>query len=120
MEYDIWGFTIDNRVVPYSPYILLKMEYHINIKLTFNVCSIKYIHKYLYKGHDCTTMELGQNSDEIKQYLNARYVSAHKVCWRFLDYELHTQKPPVISLLVHEKDSHSVVFDSNTDEMTIC
>ena len=64
-------------------------------------------------------MELGQNRDEIKQYLDARYVSAHEACWRFLECELHTQKPPLIPLPVHEKDTHSVVFDSNTDEMTI-
>ena len=36
-----------------------------------------------------------------------------------MKHELHTQKPPVIPLPVHEKDAHSVVFDSNTDEMTI-
>ena len=39
--------------------------------------------------------------------------------WRFLERKLHTQKPSVIPLPVHEKDTHSVVFDSNTDEMTI-
>ena len=64
-------------------------------------------------------MELGQNRDEIHQYLGACYVSAHEACWRFLEHELHTQKPSVITLPVHEKDAHSVVFDSNTDDMTI-
>ena len=36
-----------------------------------------------------------------------------------MEHELHTQKPPVIPLPVHEKDAHSIVFNSNTDEMTI-
>ena len=120
VQHEICGFAMDNRwVIPYSPFLLLKMECHINVELTFNVRSIKYIHKYLYKGHDRTTMELGQNRDEIKQYLDARYVSALEVCWRFLERELYTQKPPVIPLPVHEKDAYSIVFDSNTDEMTI-
>ena len=120
VEYNILGFAMDNRwVVPYSPYILLKMKCHINIELTLNVHSIKYIHKYLYKGHNHTILELGQNRDEIKQHLDARYVSAHEAYWRFLECELHTQKPPVIPLPVHEKDTHSIVFDSKTDKMTI-
>ena len=84
--HEIYGYAMDNRwVIPYSSFLLLKMQCHINVELTFNVHSIKYIHKYLYKGHNRTTMELGQNRDEIKQYL----------------------------------DAHSVVFDSNTDEITI-
>ena len=107
VHYEICGFAMDNRwVIPYSPFLLLKMECHINVELTFNVHSIKSIHKYLYKGHDHTTIELGQNRDEIKQYLNACYVSAHDACWRSLERELHTQKPPVIPLPVHEKDAH--------------
>ena len=120
VQHEIHGFAMNNRwVIPYSPFLLLKMKCHINVELTFNMHSIKYIHKDLYKDHDCTTMELGQNRDEIKQYLDAHYVSAHEACWRFLERELHTQKPPAIPLPVHEKDAHSVVFDSNTDEMTI-
>jgi len=30
------------------------------------MCSIKYIHKYIYKGHDRTIMEFGKDKDEIK------------------------------------------------------
>ena len=107
---------MDNRwVIPYSPYLLLAMECHINMELTFNIRSIKYIHKYLYKGHDCTTMEFGWNRDEVQQYL-ARYVSAHEACWRFLECEIHTQKPPVVALPIHKKDQHTVVFDPNNPE----
>ena len=35
--------------------------------------AVKYIHKYIYKGNDRTTVELGQN-DEITQYLYGRYI----------------------------------------------
>ena len=64
-------------------------------------------------------MKLGQNRVEIQQYLDACYVSAHEACWRFLEHELYTQKLLVIPLLVKEKDAYSVIFDSNTNEMTI-
>ena len=38
---------------------------------------------------------------------------------RIVEHELHTQKLLAIPLPVHEKDPHSVVFNSNTNEMTI-
>jgi hypothetical protein len=40
-----------------------------------SVKAIKYIYKYLYKGHDRTTMEFGKSKDEIKLYLDTHYVS---------------------------------------------
>ena len=44
--------------------------------------SSMYIHKYIYKGHDRTTLELrdDQNRDEVKEYLDARY-SDSKNCF---------------------------------------
>jgi hypothetical protein len=75
-------FTYDNRwVVPHCPLILLLLMCHINVELTFNIRAIKYIHKYIYKGHDRTTMEFGKDIDEIKQYLDARYIGAPEAVW---------------------------------------
>ena len=64
-------------------------------------------------------MEFGLDKDEIKQYLNTHYVSAHGACWRLLEREIHTQGPAVMALPVHEKDHQTVAFDTNTNEMTI-
>ncbi len=36
-----------------------------------SICAIKYIHKYIYKGHDCTTMQFGCQPNEVEQYLDA-------------------------------------------------
>ncbi|KAF8523458.1 hypothetical protein BU17DRAFT_85753 [Hysterangium stoloniferum] len=56
-------------------------------------------------------MEFGKNKDEIQQYIDARYVSAHKAFWRLLENEIHTQIPAVIALPVHLENHQSVIFD---------
>ena len=65
---------LDNRwIVPYNPYLSRKYRAHINVEVCASVRAVKYIHKYIYKGNDRTTVELGQN-DEITQYLHGRYI----------------------------------------------
>jgi hypothetical protein len=103
---------LDNsHVVPYCAILLLIFECHINVELTFNIKSMKYMHKYVYKGHDRTTMEFGRVPDEIQQYLDARYISAHEAFWRIMKNELHTQVPAVMALPVHLPDQQTVIFD---------
>jgi hypothetical protein len=50
--------------------------------------------------------QFGISKDEIKQYLDAHYVSSHEACWRLLEREIHTQEPAVMALTVHEKPEH--------------
>jgi hypothetical protein len=95
--------------------LLLKFKCHINVEFTFSVQGVKYIHKYVFKGHDRTTMEFGINIDEIKQYLDARYISSHEACWRLLEYKMHTQVPAVMALPVHLPGQHNVIFDADRD-----
>ena len=76
-QHIINGKEVDNRwVVPHSPWLIWKYHCHINVECISSVKAIKYIYKYVYKGHDCTTMEFGTCQDEVKQYLDACYVSA--------------------------------------------
>jgi hypothetical protein len=69
------------------------------------ICSIKavkYIYKYVYKGHDHTTMEFGKCQDEIKLYLDARsYVSACEVFWHITQSIMHQELPHIVCLQVH-------------------
>ena len=58
-------------------------------------------------------MEFGVDKDEVKQYLDASYMSAHEACWRLLERGIHTQVPAVMALPVHEKDHQTVAFDPN-------
>jgi hypothetical protein len=44
--------SIDNRwVVPYNPYISTKYNAHINVEICSSIKAIKYLYKYVYKGH---------------------------------------------------------------------
>ena len=67
------GKTYDNRhVVPYNPFLSAKYNCHINVEICASVEAVKYIHKYIYKGHDRTTIEVsaaqeGAGKDEIKR-----------------------------------------------------
>ena len=81
--YKIKDHNIDNRwIVPYPRFWLWKFCCHINMECLLSVKAIKYIYKYVYKGHDHATMEFGTCQDEIKLYLDSRYVSAHEGVWR--------------------------------------
>ena len=50
------GANLDNRwVVPYNPYLLKKYNAHINVEACTSPKSVKYLYKYIYKGHDMVT-----------------------------------------------------------------
>lgn len=65
-------YEVDNRdVVLYNPYLSRKYNCHINVEVYASLRCVKYINKYIYKGHDRVIIVLG-GVDEIKQYLDAR------------------------------------------------
>ncbi|XP_059663506.1 uncharacterized protein LOC132309192 [Cornus florida] len=80
--------TLDNRwVVPYNPYLLQRYDCHINVEICSGLLAIKYLYKYIYKGHDRATVYLSNTDsddiiDEIKDYQEARWVSPHEAMWR--------------------------------------
>ncbi|AQK41222.1 hypothetical protein ZEAMMB73_Zm00001d024457 [Zea mays] len=49
------GHDLDNRwVVPYNPTLLRMYDYHINVEVCSSIKAMKYIYKYIHKGHDFT------------------------------------------------------------------
>ena len=107
---------VDNKwVVCHNRYLIWKYRCHINVESIASVKAIKYIFKYVYKGHDRTTMEFGTCVDEIKQYLDSRYVSSCEAAWRLYFFEMHDHQPSVLRLAVHLPDQQSVVIDSDRD-----
>jgi hypothetical protein len=50
---------LDNRwVVPYNPALSKKYNCHINVEICSSISAVKYLHKYVYKGHDRAYIEV--------------------------------------------------------------
>ncbi|XP_058767402.1 uncharacterized protein LOC131641097 [Vicia villosa] len=102
------------HVVPHNPSLLLKYEAHINMEWCNQSTSIKYLFKYINKGSDrISAIIQGQdknNVDEIKQYLDCRYISPSEACWRIFSYSIHGRKPAVERLFFHLEGENSVYY----------
>jgi hypothetical protein len=84
-------------------YLIAKYNAHINVEIFSSISSVKYLYKYIYKGHDRATAML-ESHDEIKQYLDARYVSASEAMWCLFTFKLHSGFPSITWLQVHLPD----------------
>lgn len=107
-------------VVPYNKTLLLMFNAHINVEWCNQSRSIKYLFKYVNKGHDrCTatfyetTDDNGQltNVDEIKQYYDCRYLSACEAVWRIFSFDIHHREPSVERLMFHLPGEQYLIFD---------
>ncbi|KAH1110930.1 hypothetical protein GYH30_009646 [Glycine max] len=99
------GVIIDNiYIVPYNAKLLRKYQAHINVEWCNQNTSIKYLFKYINKGYDRVTAvvihddngtlenAISQN-DEIKEYVDCRYISPCESTWRIFCFPIHARKP---------------------------
>ena len=126
---------VDNRwIVPHNLYLSSTYNAHINVEVSWRrttctsykqqnyidsrlyfmqICSsisaIKYLFKYVYKGHDRATVMV-RDVKEIQQYIDARYISAPEACWRILGFRMHDHSPPIQRLQVHLSHQQQVAF----------
>lgn len=93
---------------------------HINTEMCNSVTAVKYIYKYVYKGHDKAVVSFvdsakeGQPNkarDEINLFLDSRYITASKGLWRTYHYNMHSQYPSVIRLPIHLENNQIIVYD---------
>jgi hypothetical protein len=57
----VHGIELDNRwVVPHNVYLSTKYDAHINVEVCNNIHVVKYLFKYVYKGHDRATIEISR------------------------------------------------------------
>ncbi|KAL7094727.1 hypothetical protein ACP275_11G121900 [Erythranthe tilingii] len=111
---------VDNRfVVPHNPYLMKKYKAHINVEWCNQSRSIKYLFKYVNKGHDRVTASFYESStddlesncqDEIKRYYDCRYLSPCEAAWRLFAFDIHYREPSVERLPLHLPDEQVVIF----------
>lgn len=123
LQFESRGALFDNRhVVPYSPYLLLKYNAHINVEICTSLKAVKYIYKYIYKGFDCANIGITSEGDrqlqhnEITNYIDARYLSSPKAMWRLLEFNMHGRSHSVQQLPVHLPNQQRLVFEEGREE----
>ncbi|XP_023245859.1 uncharacterized protein LOC111643039 [Copidosoma floridanum] len=64
---------------------------HMNVEAVSSVSAVRYLYKYIYKGHDAASVTIGESEgnsivdhDEIKNFIETRYVGPVEVCYRIL------------------------------------
>lgn len=106
--------TIDARdVVPYNPYLSKKYACHLNLEFCGTIKAVKYLYKYTYKGHDRASLEF--EVDEIKAFVDARYVGPPEATWRIFGFHMHGKSHNVERLAVHLPFKQRVAFASGTE-----
>jgi len=118
---------LDNRwVVPHNLPLLKKYQAHINVEWCNKTTFIKYLFKYVTKGADCSKVYLervrnGQQTsydnetdsiNEIKEYLDCRYICEQDACWRILGFDIHRHYPAVERMPVHLPNENYITFSA--------
>ena len=108
---------MDNRwVVFYNPYLLQMF----NVEVCSSIKAVKYLHKYIYKGHDQASFNIDQpdtdgNIDEIKRYTDVRWVTPPKAMWGIFGFNLCENSPSVLQLPLHLPNMHRVTSKTKYD-----
>ena len=118
---------MDNRwVVPYNMFLLKKYQAHINVEWCNKTTFIKYLFKYVTKGADCSKaypqrVKRAQQAsyddetktiNEIKEYLDCRYICEQDACWRMFGYDIHRHYPAVERMPVHLPNENFITFSA--------
>ena len=118
---NIW-YPIDNRyIVPYNPNLLKKYKAHINVEICCSIKAIKYLYKYIYKGHDkaCYTFKINGvkeiDRDEITRYFDAFYLSGAEACWKMFGFPMHSRCPSVHIRKFHLPKEQYICYKPDSD-----
>ena len=68
------------------------------------------IWEHINKSWEADKEDNEGNIDEIKQYMNARWVSPPEALWRIYGFDISDRSPSVLSLQLHLSDMHMVSF----------
>ncbi|XP_074560285.1 uncharacterized protein LOC141816402 [Curcuma longa] len=117
----IRNHELDNRwTVPYNPYLLALFDCHMNVEICSTIKLVKYLYKYIYKGHDVVkysfiSIDDCTEIDEIKEFQDARWVGPSEAMWRIFAFKLNQVNPTVYTLQVHLDGQQFVSFSKSSD-----
>ncbi|CAN1293758.1 hypothetical protein LINPERPRIM_LOCUS22168 [Linum perenne] len=78
---------------------------HINVEFCNKSRAIKYLFKYINKPPD---------RDEIKAFMDCRYLTAGEACWRLFKFDLYSNFPSVMRLSYHLPGQQFVYSNANS------
>jgi hypothetical protein len=110
-------------------FLLKKYQAHINVEWCNKGIFIKYLFKYVTKGPDCGKIYIQRvrngepaphddqtkTINEVKEYLDCRYICEQDACWRVFGFDIHRHHPSVERLPVHLPDDNCIVYDEDAD-----
>ena len=122
--------SLDNRwVVPYNPYLSKKYNAHINVEICSSIKSCKYLYKYFYNGPEMASVAIAvdgtaqqqnaKETDEIRKYVNLRFLTASEGYWRIMGFDVHGREPSIQWLAVHEENLQMVTFNASSPDKAI-
>ena len=62
-------------MIPYNPYVCKKYISHINLEVCLTIAAVKYLFKYICKGHDCTDIYISESNGRAMRPLSQHDVS---------------------------------------------
>ena len=88
------------------------------MKVCSSIKAIKYLYKYIYKGHDIVVVYKANSNDdilvdEIQQFQDSRWVLAQEAVWRIFEFELNEIYLVVINLQLHFPNKQVVFYWEN-------
>ncbi|KAG7958907.1 hypothetical protein I3843_10G043700 [Carya illinoinensis] len=102
----IRGHDLDNRwVVPYNPYLLAMFDCHINVEICSTIKAVKYLYKYIYKGHD-------------RVAFNLRWITPPEAMWRIFGFIINEVHPAhQVTFRAHENLTNVINSDFSAKSM---
>ena len=94
------------------------------MEIVGSIYAPSYLYKYVHKGGDkaaLTTVERGADPandaprNEIKNFIDGRYVGPSEAIWRLMGFALHGNSPSVTRLQCHLPDQQPVTFDPDQE-----
>ena len=102
-------------IVPYSPYLLLRYNCHINVEICASNKATKNLYKYIHKGGDKASMRLDEEGqpimrNEVREFQDLKSFGASEATWRIFEFPMSTRYPAIKRLPIHLEKEQPVFF----------